>query len=229
MKLRLVKLLLALVGALVGLGAASSLWAADTVVGDANFDAELVAIQQGWAVAQYQSADEAAKQRAFEQLIERAHRFSVAHPQRVEALLWEGIALSTYAGVKGGLGALGLAKKARVVLEQALKLEGAAGQGGGVYTSLGALYGKVPGFPVGFGNDKTARKYLLKALEINPTGIDANYFYGDFLLDEKELDQARSYLQKALAAAPRPGRELADQGRRKEINELLARIDAKQR
>jgi tetratricopeptide (TPR) repeat protein len=213
---------------LLVLGAASLLWAGYALADDPGFDSELAAIQQAWAVAQYQTLDEAAKKRAFEELIERAHRFSTAHPQRPEPLIWEGISLSTYAGVKGGLGALGLAKKARTALEQAMKMDANALQGS-VYTSLGALYGKVPGFPLGFGNDKTARQYLLKALEINPTGIDPNYFYGDFLLDEKEYDQARTYLQKALAAPARPGRELADQGRRKEINELLARIEAKQK
>jgi tetratricopeptide (TPR) repeat protein len=213
---------------LLVLGATSLLWAGYALADDPGFDSELAAIQQAWAVAQYQTLDEAAKKRAFEELIERAHRFSTTHPQRPEPLIWEGITLSTYAGVKGGLGALGLAKKARAALEQAMKMDANALQGS-VYTSLGALYGKVPGFPLGFGNDKTARQYLLKALELNPTGIDPNYFYADFLIDEKEYDQARSYLQKALAAPARPGRELADQGRRKEINELLARIEAKQK
>ena len=205
---------------------ASLLWAGSVVAAEGDFDTELAGIQQAWAVAQYETQGEAAKKAAFEALSTRAHTFSTAHPQRAEALVWEGIVLSTYAGVKGGLGALGVAKKARVVLEQAMKIDANALQGS-VYTSLGALYGKVPGFPVGFGNDKTARQYLLKALEINPTGIDPNYFYADFLIDEKEYDEARGYLQKALAAPPRPGRELADEGRRKEISELQARIAKK--
>ena len=121
-----------------------------------------------------------------------------------------------------------LAKKSRAALERALQMNPMALEGS-AYTSLGALYGKVPGFPIGFGNDKTARTYLLKALEINPGGIDPNYFYADFLVDEKQYAQARTYLQKALQAAPRPGRELADQGRRKEIDGLLKRIDALER
>lgn len=216
-------LICTVLGAVLGLA-----WAARVRGEDTNFEAELASLQQAWAVAQYETPDTAARKRAFEALSQRAKAFSAAHPQRAEALIWEGIVLSTYAGVKGGLGALGLAKQSRAVLEQALELDANALQGS-AYTSLGALYGKVPGFPLGFGNDDTARKYLLKALQLNPTGIDPNYFYGDFLLDEKEYEQARSYLQKALAAPPRPGRELADQGRRKEINELLARISAKQR
>jgi tetratricopeptide (TPR) repeat protein len=202
---------------------ASLLWASHVPAADDDFDSELAGIQQAWAVAQYVAVGESAQKSAFESLMARARTFSTAHPQRAEALVWEGIVLSTYAQTKGGLGALGTAKKARAVLEQALKLDASVLQGG-VYTTLGALYGKVPGFPVGFGNDKTARQYLLKALELNPTGIDANYFYADFLIDEKEYGQALGYLQKALAAAPRPGRELADDGRRKEISVLMARL-----
>ena len=34
-------------------------------------------------------------------------------------------------------------------------------------------------------------------------------------------------LQKALAAAPRPGREVADAGRHKEVQELLTQVEAK--
>ncbi len=188
-----------------------------------DFDGELAGVQQAWAVANYQTQDEAARKRAFESLIERAHAFSVANPQRAEAFIWEGIVLSTYAGVKGGLGALGLAKRSRAVLEQAMKIDPNAREGS-VYTSLGALYSKVPGFPVGFGNDKKARELLEKALTLNPNGIDANYFYADFLVEQKEYAQARTYLQKALQAPARPGREVADEGRRGEINALLTRI-----
>jgi hypothetical protein len=36
--------------------------------------------------------------------------------------------------------------------------------------------------------------------------------------------EARAVLLKAREAAPRPGRELADQGRRKEIDALLQEI-----
>lgn len=191
-----------------------------------DFDGELAGIQQAWAVANYQTPDEAARKRAFEALVERAHAFSTANPQRAEAFIWEGIVLSTYAGVKGGLGALGLAKRSRAALEQAMKLDANALEGS-AYTSLGALYSKVPGFPVGFGSDKKARELLQEAVKINPNGIDSNYFYGDFLIEQKEYAQARNYLQKALQAAPRPGREIADQGRREEINTLLTRISGK--
>ena len=97
---------------------------------------------------------------------------------------------------------------------------------GSAYTSLGALYYQVPGWPIAFGNDKKARKFLEKAVSLNPDGIDSNYFYGDFLLQQKEYVAAKIAFEKALAAPDRPGRALADSGRREEIRSRLAGIQS---
>ena len=107
-----------------------------------------------------------------------------------------------------------------------MKLDPQALQGS-AYTSLGTLYYKVPGFPIGFGNKNKAREYLQHALAINPDGVDPNFFYGEFLLEQDEYEQALEHLQKALQAPPRPGREQADAGRRKEIEMLIARVHEK--
>jgi Tfp pilus assembly protein PilF len=56
-----------------------------------------------------------------------------------------------------------------------------------------------------------------RALSIDPQGIDSNYFYGDFLLRQKRYDDARKHLLLAQHAAPRPGREVADAGRQREL------------
>jgi tetratricopeptide (TPR) repeat protein len=186
----------------------------------AEFDAQLSAIQNRWAVVNYQieSKDERAK--AFETLAAQAHQFSQQYPQRAEPLIWEGIVLSTYAGAKGGLGALSLAKQSRNALESALKIEPNALQGS-AYTSLGALYSKVPGFPLGFGDDDKARGLLHKALALNPDSVDSNYFYAEFLCDQHECDKAVPYLERAAHAAPRPGREVADAGRQQEVAQLM--------
>ena len=131
-------------------------------------------------------------------------------PARAEALIWEGIIESSYAGAKGGLGALGLAKEARGNLEAALKIDPTA-LDGSAYTSLGTLYYRVPGFPVGFGDHDKARKLLQKALKINPNGIDPNYFYAEFLFEQGEYAEALQYLEKAgqgaAASRPRSGRQ----------------------
>jgi tetratricopeptide (TPR) repeat protein len=189
---------------------------------------ELLAIQQDWARINYQAADDDRKAAEFEALEKRAAAFVAANPGRAEPLIWQGIVLSTWAGAKGGLGALGLAKRARQPLEAALKIDPNA-LDGSAYTSLGTLYSKVPGFPAGFGDDDKAEQLLKSALKVNPDGIDPNYFYGEFLLDEDRHAEAVTYLTKALAASPRPNRELADKGRRAEAEALLAKARAAQR
>ena len=188
---------------------------------DGAFKAELLAIQQAWARVNYETPAGAAREQAFEELEKRAERFTQQHPARAEALIWEAIIESSYAGAKGGLGALGLCKEARGNLEAAMKIDPNA-LDGSAYTSLGTLYYKVPGFPLGFGDHDKARKLLRRALEINPDGIDPNYFYGEFLYEQGEYAQALQYLDKAAKAPSRPGRESADKGRRAEIATLAA-------
>ena len=135
-------------------------------------------------------------------------------------MIWEAIILSGYAKAKGGLGALKFAEQARDLLIASLKIDPNALQGS-ANTSLGSLYYKVPRWPIGFGDHKKAREHLEKALAINPTGIDPNYFYADFLLQEGESAKAAEYFNRALAAPPRPGREDADEGRKSDIMEGL--------
>jgi tetratricopeptide (TPR) repeat protein len=193
---------------------------------DAAFNAELLSIQQAWAKVNYETPAGDARAQAFEALEKRAEKFTQQNPTRAEALIWEGIIESSYAGAKGGLGALSLAKEARGNLEAALKINPQA-LDGSAYTSLGTLYYKVPGFPLGFGDHDKAGKLLTKALELNPNGIDPNYFYGEFLFEEGKYGEALKYLDKAARAAPRPGRESADKGRHAEINALTAKVKAK--
>lgn len=206
--------------ACVGLFATSAL--AGTPAGPA-FDAELLDLQQAWARANYETPAGAARVQAFETLEQRAGRFVHEHPKRAEALIWEGIIESSYAGAKGGLGALSLCKKARASLEAALAIDPRA-LDGSAYTSLGALYYKVPGFPLGFGDDDEAGELLQKALALNPTGIDPNYFYADYLFEQGRYEDALKHLDRAAQAPPRPGRESADKGRREEIAVLRRKV-----
>jgi tetratricopeptide (TPR) repeat protein len=190
------------------------------------FDAELLSLQQAWARVNYDTPAGDDRIKAFDALEKRAESFTQQNPTRPEALIWEGIVESSYAGAKGGLGALSLCKEARGNLEAALKLDPNALEGS-AYTSLGALYYKVPGFPVGFGDDEKADKLLQKALKLNPDGIDSNYFYAEYLFEQGRYQESLQFLDRAGKAAPRPGRESADKGRRGEIAALTAKVKAK--
>jgi tetratricopeptide (TPR) repeat protein len=181
-------------------------------------------LQSRWAEINYQLPP-AEREKAFASLSQTAKQAVSAEPKAAELLIWNGIILSTYAGAKGGLGALGLAKEAKASLEHALAADPKA-LSGSAYTSLGTLYAKVPGWPIGFGDDDKAESLLKQALALNPNGIDPNYFYGDFLFQAKRYTQAQTALEHALLAPGRPGRELADQGRRDEVNTLLSKVRA---
>ncbi|MEE4280212.1 MAG: tetratricopeptide repeat protein [Halieaceae bacterium] len=180
-------------------------------------------IQHEWAKANYQ-LEEAAQLEALEALAAATGAAVTGEASEDPAvLIWDGIVKSSLAGKKGGLGALSLVKAARRSLEKALELDPRALEGS-AYTSLGALYYQVPGWPVAFGSDDKAREMLEQALRIAPDGIDSNYFYGDFLLQQKDYDGAREALERALAAPARPDRPVADSGRRAEIRTLLAQL-----
>ncbi len=60
---------------------------------------------------------------------------------------------------------------------------------------------------------------------MNPAGIDPNFFYADYLNERGRSKDARSYIDAALKAPARPGRELGDSGRRQEIQALLDKIN----
>jgi len=186
----------------------------------ADMGNNIVEIQHEWARANYETPEDA-QEKAFEDLVKKARAVVAAHPDKAEPRIWLAIVLSTDAGVTGGFGALGKVKEARKLLEEAEKIDAAA-LNGSVYTSLGSLYYQVPGWPIGFGNDDKAEEYLKKALSVNPDGIDPNYFYGDFMLEEGKLEEAIKYLSKAAMAPPRPDRPLADKGRKGEIQQKLA-------
>lgn len=191
----------------------------------AGIPEDLASVQSGWAVATYQNTGER-KVATLEGLMARSDAQVRQHPDSAELLIWNGIVKSSLAGAKGGLGALGLAKAAKKSLDQAISINGQA-LDGSAYTSLGTLYAKVPGWPVGFGDERKAETLLLKALQINPNGIDPNYFYADFLREQGDTAKARQYLLRARKAAPRPGRELADQGRQGEITAALKALDGR--
>jgi tetratricopeptide (TPR) repeat protein len=191
----------------------------------ADLNSDILNIQQQWARANYATPADAQEQ-AFGDLVSDARKLSDQWSGKAEPLVWLAISLSTDAGVNGGLSALGKVKEARKYLETAEKID-AQVLDGSVYTSLGSLYYQVPGWPIGFGDDDKAEVFLKKALAINPEGIDPNYFYGDFQLEEGNYEIAAEYLTQASKAPARPERPLADKGRQAEIANKLEEVRKK--
>ncbi len=185
----------------------------------------LLQLQHGWATANYATVEKQ-QERAFDALLDRADVLIKDYPEHPEPLVWKAIILSTEAGVVGGLGALGKAKAARKLLEKAEAIEPTTLQGS-IYTSLGSLYYKVPGWPIGFGDDDKAASYLQKALAINPQCFSLNYFYAQYIYAQGNDQEAYKSAVRARAAAPRKARPLADKGRQQEIQALLDKLQQK--
>ncbi|KDD25558.1 tetratricopeptide repeat protein [Bordetella bronchiseptica] len=188
----------------------------------AELDQAMMRVQTEWAAIQYQTP-QAQREARFEALARQAHSLTQQYNDRAETHIWEGIVLSSWAGAKGGLGALGIAERAKAEYESAIRIDRKA-LSGSALNSLGVLYYKVPGWPVSFGDNKKAESLLQQALALNPDGIDPNYFYADYLVYRNRKAEAVPYLEKALRALARPGREVADQGRRDEAGALLRQI-----
>ncbi|RNF52099.1 hypothetical protein EBI00_04090 [Marinomonas hwangdonensis] len=203
---------------LLTLGLVSSTWAAGT--------SSLLEIQQRWAQINYQIEGDDAKEAAFNDLAIKAQELVNAEPNNPDDLIWLGIIQSSTAGAKGGLGALSLAKAAKKSFEDAITINPSA-LSGSAMTSLGVLYHKVPGWPIGFGSDKKAKELLVQSYKLNPTSIDTNYFLAEFLYDDGNYEGAKQHLEKAQQAAPRPTRPIADSGRHKEVDALMEKVNQK--
>lgn len=202
--------------------AAMALVATPALAADPVFDARIDGLARTWAHVNYEVRDKSAQAVEAARLAAEADVLARQYPNRAEPLVWEAISTATEAGAKGGMSGLALAKSARGMLERAEKINPSALGDGSVYTSLGSLYAQVPGFPIGFGDAGKARAYLTKALAANPNGVDSNFFYGDFLMRQGDYTGAEAALQRAVNASARPGREVADRGRKAQAAVLLA-------
>jgi tetratricopeptide (TPR) repeat protein len=204
----------------------AALWAI-SISAWAGMEEDVSRVRQEWERIKYQVSTKE-QEVAFQELAKDAGKVALQYPNRAEPAIWHGIIEASYAGAKGGLGALSLVKNAKKSFEQAIAIDPKA-LDGSAYTSLGSLYYQVPGWPLGFGDDKKALEFLEKGLALNPNGIDPNYFYGDFLYRTGDFIGAEHALRKALQAAPRESRRIADDGRRQEITVLLEKIREKKR
>jgi len=191
-------------------------------VADVSFDVSQ--LQARWAEVNYQLKGQEQKI-AFEQLVMQAEHVVSDNTNATEALIWRGVIKASFAGAKSAIdfSALSLAKSAKIDFEKALVMDDQALEGAS-YTNLGVLYYKVPAWPVGFGDDDRAKEYLQKALAIDSIGIENNYFYADYLIDQRQYAEAEKYLLKAQQAPSRLNCQVADNGRQQEISQALDNV-----
>jgi tetratricopeptide (TPR) repeat protein len=208
-------------GGILGL---TVIWASMAhATGNSAMDADVRHVDDQWAHITYQITDKDEQLRKIDALAQDAAAVVQKYPGQVKPLLWQGIVVSEEATMASVFDQLGLAKTARRIFEQAQSID-PNDPSGAVAMSLGVLYYHVPGFPIAFGDDKKARALLQFALSKDPDGLDANFFYGDFLLSHNDYAEAQRTLVHALAAPINPARPVWQAGRRAEVAALIAKI-----
>lgn len=180
-------------------------------------------IRSGWEHISYEVHGSSTQTRQLDRLADEAASLVSQYPGKAEPLLWQGIVVSEQANRANIFHRLGLAKRARDILARAYEIDPDAANGG-VAMSLAVLYYKVPGSPIGFGDDAKAGQLLRHALALDPDGLDANYFYGDYLHDQGDNANAARYLRHALQAPHDARRPVWDAGRRREVQALLDKV-----
>lgn len=188
-------------------------WASDT------FDDTVRAIESEWAFIYYNSRDNN-KPGSYDKLLVKAGELSSRYPKASEPIFWQAVIMATAAEHQDGFTALQTVNQAKFLLEEAIKINPKTANGS-AYVTLGTLYYMMPKWPIAFGDDDKAEELFKEALNINPNGIDANYFYGDFLLSKNKLKSAQQYLEKALAIPSRKEQLYADNQLKIEAKHLL--------
>jgi len=214
--------LLLLLGLVLAVSPTSAVFASD----NAAMDADIHRIELQWEHIKFEENGAPNQFDDIDALANQAAALVNKYPGRVEPMIWHGIVTSEEAGMATMLHAMGYAKKAKKILENAYKIDRKA-LDAGAPTSLGVLYYRVPGFPIGFGDNAKARELLKQAVALAPDGMDANYFYADFLMTQKEYATADKVLKHALSLPSHPDRPLWDKQRRGVIRELIAKAEAK--
>jgi tetratricopeptide (TPR) repeat protein len=155
-------------------------------------------IESKWALVEH-TYSENNRKTEFKSLLKQSVTLANKFPDKAEPLILQACIILTRAKIENSINALSSVHKAKNLLEKAITIDPHANQGSAMVT-LGVLYYKVPGWPIAFGDHQKAKKMLKNALRINPKGIDSNYFYAEFLIEQEKSEQATAFLVKALNA-----------------------------
>jgi tetratricopeptide (TPR) repeat protein len=186
---------------------------------------EINRTESQWASIYY-SKNTPEQRKKYPLLLRKTKRLIQKHPASIELIIWQAIIISSNAAYESPFTALESLDKAKKLLDYAIQkdpnaLEGAA------FVTLGTLYYMTPGWPISFGDQNKAEILLKKGLKINPFSIDANYFYGDFLLSKGKLKEATKYFRLALKSPSRNSQEYADSQLKKEATIALKNTEQK--
>jgi hypothetical protein len=183
-------------------------------------DGEVDRLGEAWAALKYETGKDPEKLAKVRALKEETAHLAQQFPDMPGVFYWRAQILCLEAEIMHSTGSLDRVREARHLLEAAEHLDPRSSI---IKSLLGSIYYEVPGWPISFGSDNKAAKYLHEALALEPEGMDPNYFMGDFLLGQGHAADAVPYLEKAAQASEKvaPSRVVA--GRRQEIAAAIAK------
>lgn len=176
-------------------------------------------IESEWAGIYY-STPKNQQEKAYDGLLEKTEHLLANEPDSTELMYWQAVILASRAGLQNGFSALQAINQAKDILEDVIGRKPDTANGS-AFVVLGTLYYMVPKWPIAFGDNSKAQALFEQALKINPNSIDANYFYGDFLLGNKKAKEAQTYFEKAIALPSRKSQEFADNQLKNEVKQAL--------
>lgn len=185
-----------------------------------NLARSLQAIETEWA-AIYYTLPKSQQVAAYNALLSKANDLAEQFPKNSEPPFWQAVILLARAEKQDAFSALNAIHLARDLLQEAIKINPKTANGS-AYVTLATLYYMAPSWPIAFGDTEKAEQLFQAALNINPNGIDTNYFYGDFLLTHNRSDEAQKYFDKALAIPSRKEQLFADDKLKDEVKLALA-------
>ena len=186
-------------------------------------DADILAVAEEWAKIKYLSKDER-REREDGGARSQGRRVGNKYPAGRDADLgWDRDQRARFPHL-GAHRAQPRQQRPRSLLKPT---KGPAALDGGAPTSLGVLYYRVPGFPLGWGDTDKARQFLEEAVKNAPSGRDAHYFYADFLFEQGDYKKAEQVLKTALALPHHPERPVWDTYFPKVMEGLLTKVQSK--
>jgi len=180
----------------------------------ADLQPEINRIESQWA-SLYYAQNNSEQKRLYPLLLKKIELLARKNPNSIEPVIWQAIVIATNAAFETPFKALESINTAKNLLEHSIEKQADALEGAALVV-LGTLYYMTPGWPISFGDEKKAESLFKRALKINPTGIDTNYFYADYLLTQEKLDSAQQYFKRATSLPARPQQYFADTQLKKE-------------
>lgn len=187
-----------------------------------DINAALTEIESTWANIYY-AVPVPQQGAAYAQLLEKTAQLDRRYPQATDVMFWQALIKASYAEHQEPFSALNTVQEARDLLVKIIELNPNTLKGA-AYVVLGTLYHLTPPWPVAFGDEEEAEKLLQTALKINPNGLDSNFYYARFLLENNKAEQARPYFAKASTAPIRPEQAFADTKLQEEAKYALTHV-----